>query len=369
MRITGQVRTVILPLAAFALFLLLFWKPFLPFACALLLASVLQKPHRALMDTPLGRAFRRGGQRRGSTVWAALLVIGCTVVGGVLTAFAVSAILDETSRLFGWFGAYLPTVTQAISDLVSHIADVFAALARRFSGSTDLADRVKHTLVDALPSVLSALLSRLTAAAADTVSAVMGALPRILLFFAVFLIAAIGMTAEYDGITERLSCLIPTAVRHSFNSFKKTAGSITKGVLRAYLILSVLTYGILALGFRILGVAFPLGAAALCLFLDLLPVIGVGTVLLPWALASFRGGRIAFACGLLLLYLFVSIVKRVLEGRLVGKSIGVHPLVVLFSLYAGGLLFGFYGLLSAPFAAAVVCRWCRSGYEKNTSRP
>lgn len=349
--------------AVFVLMIVLLRKPLLPFACALIFAALLQKPHRYLMNTSVGRLLRRHKKRGGSTVWATVLVIGSTVIGGGLMVFGVSALLDEAARLIGWLGDYLPLVTEELSAFVDRITTVLTGWAQKSSGSAILTEQVKETLSDVLPQLLSALLSWMTSAASEAVSAVIGALPHLLLFFAVFLIASIGMTAEYERVITGISHFIPRTVRQHIPTVRRMLGGITKGVMRAYLILAALTYLMLTAGFFLLGVSFPLGAAALGLFFDLLPVIGVGTLLLPWALASFRSGKIGFACGLLVLYLLISIVRRILEGKLIGHSIGVHPLAALFALYAGGMLFGIVGMLLAPFAAALLWRGYCSRYE------
>lgn len=352
-----------LPLTVFWAVIVILRRPLLPFVCALIFAALLQKPHRYLMNTSVGRLLQRKKVRGGSAVWASVLVIGCTVIGGGVIAFAVSALLDEAARLIGWLGDYLPLVTEELSAFIGRITSVLARLAQKSSSNAEIAEQVKSTLSDALPQLLSALLSRMTSSASAAVSTVVGALPHLLLFFAVFLIASIGMTAEYEHVITWVRRFVPRTVRRFLPAVRRMLGGITKGVVRAYLILAALTYLMLAVGFFILGVSFPLGAAALGLFFDLLPVIGVGTLLLPWSFAAFRSGRIGFACGLVVLYLVISIVRRILEGKLIGHSIGVHPLAALFALYAGGMLFGIAGLLLAPFAAALLWRGYCSRYE------
>ena len=94
--------------------------------------------------------------------------------------------------------------------------------------------------------------------------------------------------------------------------------------------------------------------ALLLALVDLLPVLGVGTVLIPWAAFSFLTGRGAYALCLVLLWAAITAVRRVLEDRLVGRGLGLHPFWILLSVCLGLHFLGFLGLLFGPLAAALV---------------
>ncbi len=120
------------------------------------------------------------------------------------------------------------------------------------------------------------------------------------------------------------------------------------GWLVAQCKLMVMTMMILMLGFTILRVSYaPLWAAAISL-VDALPVLGTGTILLPWALICFLQQEGARALGLLGIYVAVSLTRSVLEPRLLGQHLGLDPLVTLMSLYAGYKLWGIGGMILAP---------------------
>lgn len=120
------------------------------------------------------------------------------------------------------------------------------------------------------------------------------------------------------------------------------------GWILAQLKLAGVTLGILLAGFLLLRVEYaPLWALGICV-LDAFPVLGTGTILLPWALVCFLQGDTARAVGLLGIYTVISLVRSVLEPRLVGKELGLDPLLTLMALYAGYKLWGLPGMLFAP---------------------
>lgn len=110
---------------------------------------------------------------------------------------------------------------------------------------------------------------------------------------------------------------------------------------------------VLAVGFWILRIPYaPLWAAGVAL-VDAFPVLGTGTVLLPWAAVSLLQGDTPRALGLLGLYIAATLIRSVLEPKLVGRHLGLDPLVTLAALYAGYQLWGIGGMILSPLLAVM----------------
>ncbi len=124
------------------------------------------------------------------------------------------------------------------------------------------------------------------------------------------------------------------------------------GWLVAQLKLSGLTFCILAVGFLLLRIPYGLLWALGVALLDAFPVLGTGTALLPWALVCFLQGNIPRAIGLLGTYAVVSLLRSALEPKLVGRQLGLDPLVTLMALYAGYKVWGIGGMILAPLLTA-----------------
>ena len=123
------------------------------------------------------------------------------------------------------------------------------------------------------------------------------------------------------------------------------------GWLKAQLKLMGLTWVILTLGLVLLRIPHaPLWAAAVAL-VDAFPILGTGTVLLPWSLICFLQSDTPRAVGILGIYAVISLSRSVLEPKLLGEHMGLDPLVTLFSLYSGYRLWGFGGMILAPVLA------------------
>lgn len=130
-------------------------------------------------------------------------------------------------------------------------------------------------------------------------------------------------------------------VRHSLGGWLKAQGK-----------LSLVTWGIVTVGFFVLGVSYAPAWAALVALVDAVPVLGTGTVLVPWAVVCFLQGDSLRAVGLLCTYGAAAVTRTVLEPRLVGRQLGLDPLGTLVALYVGYRLWGIPGLLLTPILAS-----------------
>ena len=126
-------------------------------------------------------------------------------------------------------------------------------------------------------------------------------------------------------------------------------------------LLMLITFGELAAGFLLLRVELSLLLAGLVALVDALPVFGTGTVLLPWAVLALLGGDVRMSVGLLVLYSVISLVRSLLEPRLVGARVGLPPLAALVCMYVGFQALGVLGMLLAPLAAVLARQLWDSG--------
>lgn len=132
-----------------------------------------------------------------------------------------------------------------------------------------------------------------------------------------------------------------------------------KAWLKAQLKLSSVTFAIVLGGFFLLGVRQKLLMALLTALVDAVPLLGTGTVLLPWALVSLLSGEPVRSVGLLGIYVTALLTRSALEPKLLGRQLGLDPLAALAALYVGYRLWGFGGMIIAPILAVTARELCR----------
>ncbi|MGM9665700.1 MAG: AI-2E family transporter, partial [Eubacteriales bacterium] len=124
--------------------------------------------------------------------------------------------------------------------------------------------------------------------------------------------------------------------------------------IKSYLILLFLTFTELFAGFLILGVENSFVLALVIALVDMLPVLGVGCVLVPWSVILLIGGNIRLGIGLLVLYLIIYLLRQFEEPRIISSQMNVHPLITLFAMYAGLKIAGLGGMIFAPLIAFII---------------
>lgn len=174
------------------------------------------------------------------------------------------------------------------------------------------------------------------------------ALPDFIFASVVCVIALFYLTADMDGVRSGVAKFVPLSLRKKLRGLTQRLGTAMSGYVKAYFALMLVTFGELFLGFVLLRVRYAFFLALLVAVIDILPVLGVGTVLLPWSLFLFISGSTGRAVGMLILFGIMYAVRQFAEPRLVGRFMGLHPLLTLAGAFAGYSLFGLWGMLLSP---------------------
>ena len=264
-------------------------------------------------------------------------------------------------RELGLLAGILPDLTQTARTGLSALQSWLQTLAGRtprsirpfveqnvsalFSGGTALLDRVFRYILGLAGTVLSRVPDSALSIGTGVISGFMisARLPRIRLW-----IRRRFPREKLEPLLRTLKQLRHTLVSWAFAQLKLTG--ITLLCLLAGLLLLRIPYA-------------PLWALGISL-LDAFPVLGTGAVLLPWALICWLQADRARALGLLGIYGVISLIRSVLEPKLVGRQLGLDPLVTLFSLYAGYKLWGFGGMILAPLLAVTAVQLAAGGHGR-----
>ena len=215
-------------------------------------------------------------------------------------------------------------------------------------------DAIPIELQERIGSAISQMLSTALSTLAAGVTSWVGAVPRLLFFILVTLISLVYMSIDLDRISSFLMSLLPEKLRMRIASIRDGAFSAVKKYLRSYILLIGITFVIIFIGFITLSVDNALLVALIVSLLDILPVIGVGTVLVPWSIFELSTGNHFLGIGLLVLFVINTVVRQFSEPKIVGKSLNLHPIATLVMLYAGYAAFGFTGLLFVPLISVII---------------
>ena len=199
-----------------------------------------------------------------------------------------------------------------------------------------------------------ALLSSLVESLGGFVSSFVGGIPRVFVFLLVSVISSIFFSLDLDAVVGFFHRIMPKNAAKLLSRLKSSFFSTLVKYLRSYLALMLLTFAVMLTGLLILGRREVFLLALVIALLDVLPVLGVGVVLLPWSFYCFIVGQYGLGIGLLVLYLVHTVIRQLAEPKILGKSLGVHPIVTLVLLYVGYCLFGIFGILLVPIFTVLI---------------
>ena len=210
----------------------------------------------------------------------------------------------------------------------------------------------------------TALLEKAFSYVLGLAGAILTRVPDSALGLATAVISAFMISARMPRIRTWLSVCIRREKLQSMLQALKKIRTVAGGWVSAQIRLAGVTFGILAAGLLFLRIPYAILWGFAISLVDVFPVLGTGTILLPWGLILWLQGENARAIGLLGIYGIISVTRSVLEPKLVGRQLGLDPLVTLFALYAGFRLWGLAGMILAPLLAVTVVQFLPENRKK-----
>ena len=318
--------------------------PLLPFLIALGLS--------VLMEPWVQRCRRRFGLRRDFT--AAALTTLLLLALGVGVYVLAGKLLEQVVACLD----YLPHLLQELP----HLLD---SLETRYAGLYNACPLEVRQWLDGALETLSqeglSLVSELSGSLLSWASGLVGRLPGILLFLATTVLAAYFTAVSYPDIIVFVRRQVPHRWQSTLSAAARTMRSTFWKWLKAESLLCMVTFCLLLAGFLYLRIDYALLTAVLVAIVDALPVLGTGTVLIPWAIYQLLLGSFPRGIALLALYAIILLVRNLMEPRIMAAQAGLAPLSALLAMYLGYSLFGVWGMLLLPILLLFVKQLQDSG--------
>lgn len=195
--------------------------------------------------------------------------------------------------------------------------------------------------------------SEISVTVVKAVSGSVTGIPSLVVNIVITVVATFFMAADYPQLREFILKLLPQRAAERADRAVAYLKNLALIYSRSYLLLFLLTFSELTIGLLILRIPYAVLVALGIAVFDILPVLGTGGILLPWAVILFAMGKVPLGIGIVILYLVITVIRNTVEPRLVGKQIGLHPLATLIALYVGLKLIGFAGVIIFPVALAI----------------
>ena len=291
---------------------------------------------------------------------------------GILTMFVLVFLLCGLGSLIwiliGAVGRELITLLNNWESIVAQSVDTVNQLELLFD---ELWALVPPDLVSVIDSIYVSLLSWTETAAPQllesltnrSLSIAKGA-PSFILALLMFLIASYFITADYPYLRSRTKDFLSPQLLHFASQVKRTTLSAFGGYLRAQFLLSMGVFCILIVGFFFMGQGYGVLLALVLSMIDFIPILGAGTVMVPWAFLCLFTMEFRTAFSLMIIWGIITLFRRMAEPKVVGNQTGLSPILSLVSIYVGMKLAGVLGMILGPIVALIILNLSEIGLFK-----
>lgn len=319
-----------------------------PFVAALFIAYILKHPINFI-------ARKTKMPRKLAAILMVLIfygTIGTFLVLASIRAFSFAT--DLVQRLPSIFRIY---VNPVLADLFDQLEQ---ALEQADPNILDTVDYLWSQFMQSLRSIVS----NLSLTSMEAISNVASSLPMLFIKLLLMVISTFFIAMDYERLTGFCMRQLNGWARDIFLQVQKYVVGTLFVCIRSYALIMSITFMELFLGLSLFGVEYALLIALCIAVFDILPVLGTGGIMIPWAVITAILGDYPMALKLFGLYIFITIVRNIIEPKIVGSQIGLHPVVTLVSMFAGVQLFGVVGLFGFPIGLSLLMHLNRTGTIK-----
>ena len=325
---------------------------YMPFLVAFIIAQIIEPLIRFCM-----RHFK--WKRRISAILVFAIVLSILV--GVLIG-GISALISEASNLLGGLNGYVQKMSAQFNEITEKI---------------DLSKlKIPNEMIEAIQNSgenLFQMLAEWIKNALTSVLNVITSLPSICIYTVIAILALFFICTDKIYMIDQLEHHFPEVwVRKLSKHIKEITKSLGQ-YLKAQGILVLVSFIVCLIGlyiFKMVGfnVTYPLLAAVGIGFVDALPILGSGTVMIPWAIISATNGDFTLGICILVLLAIMSITKQVIEPKIVSGKIGIHPIFTLIAMYTGFKAIGIFGTLLGPIVLIILKNIFASMIDKGLAK-
>lgn len=326
-----SIKTIIL-IAVGLLLVYLMFTVGAPFLLALVVAIFLEPLNHFFMKR--FRMNRLAAATTSSSLFTVILI-------GLIGLLGVK-IVAELIAFFKKVPNYFEDVNGMVDDLMLQARSLYQGLP------PDTIDTLENWLMG-----LTSTLTKMVGSLSNTVLAFASGIPGMFIFFIVFLVAVYMFSFSLNTMKASVLSMFDEKSHAQVNDVLLNLRKSIFGFLRSQFILSALTYIISLIGLFVLDIKYPLAIALLIIVVDIMPILGTGSVLVPWGSYLILTGDAFSGVGLIILFLFITVFRRIVEPKILGDAVGIGSLSALISLYVGFKLVGVIGVFIGPLIVII----------------
>lgn len=311
---------------------------YIPFLIAFLISVIIE---------PLIRKFMNATNLTRKTSAIITLIIVFAIIIGLLI-WGITSLITESSNILENLNNNMENILNRISDLINNL---------KFE-KIKIPEQIKIIIQNEINNLASEG-TNIVQKALNSIVNTVTQIPRIMIYIGITIVATYFVCVDKMYILDQMEHHLPRDWVNKFGHKLKKVISSLGDYLKAEAVLILISFVIVLIGLVIfnlsgMNVKYPLLIALFIGFVDALPILGSGTVMLPWAIISAFNGDIKLSISLIVLYVVILVTRQLIEPKIVSNHIGIHPIFTLIAMYTGFNTIGVIGMFIGPIILIIL---------------
>ena len=314
----------------------------------------------AMIASPVVRFFEEKLKikRKGASV----IVIVAVLAAVILLVYVIgSKLIQEASGFISELPILWESVMAELNQVGANLEGIYNRLPADMQSTL-------NNIGQEMGSYFSDMMEDAGAPTIEAVGNVARQLPDIFLGVIMCILSAYFFVADKKYLSDVAGKYVPDSVRYRFDLIRRSLRNAVGGYFKAQLKIEFWVYILLVIGFLVLQVRYALLVALGIAFMDLLPVFGTGTIMIPWAIVEILGENYKMAVGLLIVWCVGQLVRQMIQPKIVGDSMGMNAIPTLFLLFIGYKAGGVVGMILAVPIGLIIINLYEEGVFDTTKQ-
>lgn len=311
---------------------------YMPFLIAFIISLIMEPLIKKIMN-------RFKLSRRISSIIVFVITFGIIIA---LLVWGIATLISESTNLLEKFNDYYNLASEQIQSLLTRFD--FSKL-RVSDQMLNIFQNTSFTILEKVSQWIQSFFSNLLN--------VVTSIPTFAIYFAITILSLYFICTDKIYMLDELEHHLPEKWMKKFSKHLREIIKTLGGYLKAEMILVLISFVICLVGLYIfhffgLNVGYPLIIALAIGFVDALPILGSGSVMVPWAIISGINGDLTLGISILSLWIIMSLVRQFMEPRIVSGNIGIHPIFTIAAMYTGFKFMGVIGMFVGPIVLIIL---------------
>jgi sporulation integral membrane protein YtvI len=275
------------------------------------------------------------------------------IVIGFILYFTIAIMIEQIITFSQKLPSIMSEITAAVDQFIQQWESYSSSIPKEIIVSLENSvETIRNLLLNFATNVTESIIHYITV------------IPEFVIHFLIYLISLFLISLDLPKLKNGMEKYLSDHTKQRLTIVLTQLNKAGVGFIKAQFLLSLITFFLALGGLLLLKVEYPIILSLLIVVVDILPILGTGSVLVPWAIFSMINGNQGLGIGLIVLFIVITVIRRTIEPKIFSSNLGISPLAALISVYLGFQLLGFIGLFLGPALVIIIETMIKAGIIK-----